>query len=301
VWRVGFLVLPARPQPLESSRFGAFAHGMRELGYIEGKTLEIEWRFADGDVGRLEGLAEELVRLQVDIIVAGATPVIRAAQKATVTIPIVMATNNDPVGSGFVASLARPGGNITGLSNLSTDLSPKLVELLLGIVPKIPRVAVLLNPKNSSNAAVLENLQLALHRVDATTLPVEAATVEEIEIAFAKLSQQKAAAVVVAPDTYFVEQRLQIAALAIKYRMPSMYSFREHVEAGGLISYGENLADSYRRAATYVDRIIKGAKPGDLPVEQSTKLELSINRTAARALNLNIPADLLARSDEVIE
>jgi putative ABC transport system substrate-binding protein len=301
VWRVGFLVLPARPHALESSRFGAFAYGMRELGYVEGKTLKIEWRFADGDVGRLEGLAAELVRLKVDIIVAGATPVIRAAQKATATIPIVMAANNDPVGSGFVASLARPGGNITGLTNLSTDLSPKLVELLLSIVSKISRVAVLLNPKNSSNAAVLENLRLALQRVDATPLPVEAATTEEIEIAFAKMRKQKAAAVVVAPDTYFVEQRLQIAALAIKYRMPSMFSFREHVEAGGLMSYGEHLADSYRRAATYVDRIIKGAKPGDLPVEQSTKLELFINRTTARALNLNIPADLLARSDEVIE
>jgi putative tryptophan/tyrosine transport system substrate-binding protein len=301
VWRVGFLALPLRPTPLDTSRFGAFAQGMRDLGYVEGDNLVLEWRFAGGEVGRLPDLAAELVKLKVDIIVAGGTPVISAAQKATTAIPIVMAANNDPVGSGFVESLGRPGGNITGLSNLSTDLSPKLVEFLLSIAPKVSRVAILVNPKNSSNAAILENLQAAMQRFGATSLPVEAATAEEIENAFARMSQQNAGAVIVAPDTVFVEQRLQIAKQANKHRMPSMYSFREHVEAGGLISYGEHLADSYRRAATYVDRILRGTKPADLPVELSTKLELFINRRTAKTLGLTIPAGLLALSDEVIE
>jgi putative ABC transport system substrate-binding protein len=301
VWRVGFLALPSRPNPLEASRFGAFASGMRELGYIEGENLKIEWRFADGDIGRLAELAKELVGLKVDIIVAGATPVIRAAQKATTAIAIVMAANNDPVGSGFVESLVRPGGNITGLANLSTDLSPKLIDLLLSIAPKVSLVSVLSNPKNSSNAAILKNLQAAMQRIGVRSLPFDAATPEEIRKAFAMMSQENAGAVVVAPDTDFVEQRLLIAELALTYRMPSMFSFREHVEAGGLMSYGEHLADSYRRAARYVDRIFKGAKPGDLPVEEFTKLELFINRGTARVLGLSIPPDLLARSDEVIE
>ncbi len=274
---------------------------MRELGYVEGGNLVIEWRFAGGEIARLPALAAELVKLKVDVIVAGATPPIGAAQQATTTIPIVMAAANDPVGSGFVASLGRPGGNITGLSMLSADLSPKLVDLLLSIAPKVPRVAILVNPRNSSNAAILENLQAAIRRATAISLPVDAAPAQEIENAFSRMSQQNAAAVVVAPDTLFVEQRQQIADLATRYRLPSMFSFREHVEAGGLISYGDHLADSYRRAATYVDRIFKGAKPGDLPVELSTKLELFINRGTARTLGLTIPADLLALADEVIE
>jgi putative ABC transport system substrate-binding protein len=274
---------------------------MRELGYVEGENLAIEWRFAGGEVGRLPGLAAELVELKVDIIVAGATQVISAAQRATATIPIVMAPTNDPVGSGFVQSLGRPGGNITGLSNLSSDLSPKLVEMFLTIAPKASSVAILVNPKNSSNAAILELLQAAMQRANLKSLPLEAATAEEIESAFPRMSQQNTGAVVVAPDTFFVEQRDQIAKLAMKHRMPSMFSFREHVEAGGLISYGQQLADGYHRAATYVDRIFKGAKPSDLPVEQSTKLELFINLKTAKAIGIEVPPTLLARADEVLE
>jgi ABC-type uncharacterized transport system substrate-binding protein len=300
-WRVGFLALPKRPEPFQSSRFGSFVRGMRDLGYVEGRNLEIEWRFADNEVARLAGLATELVNLKVDLIVASGTPVISAAQKATATIPIVMPTCNDPVGSGFVTSLGRPGGNITGLSNLSSDISPKVVEVLLSVAPKVSRVAILVNPKNSSNAANAINLQIALQGVGPIGLPVEASTVEDIGRCFFKMKEQNAEAVIVAPDAVFVEQRQQIADSAIKYRLPSMFSFREHVEAGGLISYGEHLGDSYRRAATYVDRIFKGAKPGELPIEQSTKLELVINLKTAKALGLDVPPTLLARADEVIE
>jgi putative ABC transport system substrate-binding protein len=300
-WRVGFLALPERPDPLESSRFGAFGRGMRELGYIEGKNLLIEWRFAGGEAGRLAALAAQLVNLKVDIIVAGGAPVISAAQKATATIPIVMATSNDPVGSGFVGSLGRPGGNTTGLSNLSPDLSPKVVEMLLSVAPKVSRVAILVNPGNSSNAVIAINLQVAMQGVGPIGLPVETSTAEGIESAFSRMREQNVDAVIVAPDTVFVEQRQRIADLAIKYRLPSMFSFREHVEAGGLMSYGQHLADSYRRAATYVDRIFKGAKPSELPIEQSTKLELLISLKTAKALGITVPPTLLARADEVIE
>jgi putative tryptophan/tyrosine transport system substrate-binding protein len=288
-WRVGFLALPARPEPLETSRFGAFSLGMRELGYAEGRNLSIEWRFADGEVGRLAGLAADLVKLKVDVIVAGATPVISAAQKATATIPIVMASSNDPVGSGFVESLGRPGHNITGLSILSTDLSAKIVEMLLSVTPRVSRVAILVNPGNSSNAAIAINLQVAMQGESAIGLPMEASTAEDIEDAFSRMRRQDAGAVVVVADTLFFEQRQRIAELAIKHRLPSMFSFREHVQAGGLMSYGQHLADSYRRAATYVDRIFKGAKPSELPVELSTKLELLVNLKTAKELGLEIP------------
>jgi putative tryptophan/tyrosine transport system substrate-binding protein len=301
IWRVGFLALPERPNLLETSRFGAFARGMRELGYIEGRNLLIEWRFAGGEAGRLAALATQLVDLKVDVIVAGGAPVIGAAQKATAIIPIVMATSNDPVGSGFVASLGRPGGNTTGLSNLSPDLSPKVVEMLLSVAPKVSRVAILVNPSNSSNAVIAINLQVAMQGVGPVGLPVEASTPEGIDSAFSKMREQNADAVIVAPDTVFVEERQRIADLAIKYRLPSVFSFREHVEAGGLMSYGQHLADSYRRAATYVDRIFKGAKPSELPIEQSTKLELLISLKTAKALGITVPPTLLATADEVIE
>jgi putative tryptophan/tyrosine transport system substrate-binding protein len=300
-WRVGFLALPPRPEPLETTRFGAFMRGMRELGYIEGKNLSIEWRFAGGEARRLPELAAELVNLPVDVIVASGTPVINAAQKATTTIPIVMPTSNDPVGSGLVASLGRPGGNTTGLSNLSADLSSKAVELLLKIAPTAARVGLLVNPRNSSNAAIAINLQVAMQAVGRIGLPAEAPKAEDIDGAFYRIKQQNADAVVVAPDAMYVEQRQLIADLATRHRLPSLFSFREHVEAGGLISYGQQLADSYRRSASYVDKILKGAKPGELPIEQFTKLELVINLKSAKALGLTVPQLLLATADEVIE
>jgi ABC-type uncharacterized transport system substrate-binding protein len=300
-WRVGFLALPTRPEPLEASRFGAFVRGMRELGYVEGENLIIEWRFADGDIARLSKLASELVALKVDVMVGGATPVISAAQKATRTIPIVMAPTNDPVGSGLVKSLGRPGGNITGLSNLSTDLSPKIIELLRSIAPSASRIAILSNPENSSNTAVLNNLRAAMQPVGMTAIVVEATTAQKSSAAFSRITEQAAQAVVVAPDTLFVEQRRQISELALRGSLPSNCEFREHVEAGTLLSYGQNLGDGYRRTATFVDKLFKGGNPAELPIEQSRKLELVINSATARVLGLAIPADLLARADEVIE
>jgi putative ABC transport system substrate-binding protein len=301
VWRVGFLAIAQRPATLQSSRYGAFALGMRELGYIEGDNLVIAYRFADGKAERLSNLVNELLELKPDVLVIGGTPAIRAAQKATASIPIVIATANDPVGSGFVQSLARPGGNITGLSNLSSDLSPKLMEMLRSIAPKLSRVAILINPTNQSHAPVAATLQDAAQRVKLEIGAVEAATPQQIESAFAKMSQQNAGAVIVVADAFFIQQGQQIAELARKYRMLSVFSFREQVDAGGLMSYGQHLADNFRRAATYVDKIFKGAKPADLPVEQSTKLELVINLGTSKALGVTIPPELLVLATELIE
>lgn len=301
IWRVGFLVPRRRPDSIDSDFIGAFPRGMRELGYVEGKNLVIEWRFADGQFERLPDLAAELVRLKVDVIVSGSSQAISALQKATTTIPVVMASSGDPIGSGFVKSLARPGGNITGLSNLTSDIGTKQLELLLSIVPKLSRVAVLVNPVNPSLATFLKNVQSAAQGVSVKVLPVEARTAREIENAFPAMTQGNASAVIVATDGLFVQQYRKIAELAAKNRLPSVSQLREYVEAGGLVSYGPNLAEQFRRAATYVDKIFKGAKPGDLPVEQSTKFELLINDKTAKALGLTISSELLSRADRVIE
>jgi len=301
VRRVGFLTPLARPRALEFHRYGAFLKGMRELGYIEGKDLIVEWRFADGRYELLPSLARELVQLKVDVIVAAATPAARAAQQATNTIPIVLTTISDPVGLGFIKSLARPGGNITGLANLTSDISPKHLEMLHSIVPKLSRVAVLTNPSNQSHADTLTNLQAAAQKTTITVFPVQARTPQEIDAAFRAMVQQNAGAVIIVADAFFSQQVRQIADLSANFRLPSMSSFREDVEVGGLMSYGQNRAEIFRYAATYVDKILKGAKPGDLPVEQPTKLELVINRKTAKGLGLAIPKELLLRADEVIE
>lgn len=301
VWRVGFLSQRGRPDSLESGVFGAFRRGMRDLGYIEGKNLEIEWRFADSRFQQLPDLAAELVRIKVDAIVSVGTAATSAAQKATVTIPIVIATAPDPVGSGFVASLARPGGNITGMSNLATDIGPKHLEMLLSLVPRLSRMAILLNPANLSHVVTLKNVQAAAQKTNVKTLPMEARTVQEIEQAFAAMVREKAGAAIVARDGLFSQQERQIAELAAKYRLPTISGNREFVEAGGLISYGQNITENYRRAATFVDKIFKGAKPSELPVEQPTKIELFINLNTAKLLGLKIPQSLLIRADKVIE
>jgi putative ABC transport system substrate-binding protein len=301
VWRVGFLTQRRRPDSIDADFIGGFPRGMRELGYVEGKNLVIEWRFADGRFERLSDLAAELVRLNVDVIVSGSSQAIGALQKATRTIPIVMATSGDPVGSGFVASLAKPGGNITGLSNLFGDMSPKQLEMLLSIVPKLSLVGVLVNPDNPSNATVLKNLQAAAQKVNVRLVPVEVRTVQEIDGAFPVMIQGKAEAVFVAADALLIQQTRKIAGLAIKHRLPSIGTFRDFPEAGGLMSYGTNLAEQFRRAAGHVDKILKGAKPGELPVEQSATFELLINGKTAKALRLKIPQSLLLRADRVIE
>jgi len=301
IWRVGFLSQRARPDSLDSGAISELRRGMRELGYVEGKNLNIEWRFADGKAERLPGLAAELAQMKVGIIVAVGSLATSAAQRATTTIPIVMVSVSDPVGIGLVKSLARPGGNITGLSDLLGDISSKHLELLLGMVPRLTRVAVMVNPVNGSNATILKNIQVAAQRTAVKILPVEIERSQNIEKAFSLMIKDKVGAVIVASDGLFFQQASQIAKLAAKNRLPTISWVREYVEAGGLMSYGANITDLYWRSATYVDKIFKGAEPGDLPVEQPTKFELVINGKTAKALGLNIPQSLLVMTDKVIE
>jgi len=297
VWRVG--ILSPTSASLSSSNTNAFLKRMRELGYIEGRNLVVEWRFADGKLERLPGLAAELVQLKVDVIVAGGSSAISAAQKATTTIPIVMTSAGDPVRSGFVKSLARPGGNITGLSIMSGDTGAKLLELLRSVVPKLSRVAML--TPSATYGAMSQSVQATAQKTGVKTLVAEASTPQEIENAFSMMVREKADAVIVGSPTTFAQQHRQIAELALKYRMPSMFQDRVTVENGGLISYGQKFTDFYERSATYVDKILKGAKPGDLPVEQPVSFELVVNLKTAKALGLTIPQTILVRADEVIE
>jgi putative ABC transport system substrate-binding protein len=295
--RVGLLSLSS-PQSMRSL-LGAFREGMRELGYSEGDNLVIESRYAAGRAERLPALAAELVGLKVAIIVAGSSQAVSAAQRATTVIPIV-AAGGDLLGIGAIQSLARPGGNTTGLSNLTTDFAPKLPELLLTVVPRLVRVAVLWNPSNST-LTVLRKLQAATQQVSGNALLVEARTPSDLDTVFARAAAEHVEAVIVAPDGFFLQQASQIASLTTKYRLPSISPYREITENGGLMSYGRNVAHSFRRAAVYVDKILKGAKPAELPVEQPTTLELVVNLKTAKALGLNIPASVLARADQIIE
>ena len=299
--RIGFLVLMSQAIFRENKYQDAFLNGLRELGYFEGRTITIEWRFADGQYERLPALAIELANLKVDVVVTWAVPGVRAAQQATATIPIVMATSADPVGSGLVASLARPGGNTTGVSNLNVDTSAKTLELLIAAVPKLSRVGVLWNPANPVAATMSKNVQTAAQQKGITALPIGVHIPGEIDSAFAKMTRARVGAVVVMPDPFMVAQARQIAGLATKHRLPSVFGNRINVEAGGLMSYGVNIADNFRRAATYVDKILRGAKPGDLPVEQATIFEMVINRKTAKALGIKIPNEILLRADRVIE
>ena len=301
VWRIGFLSPRRRPPSLDSDYYGAFPRRMSELGYVEGRNLVIEWRFADGEYERLPGMAAELVQLKVDAIMALGPPGVVAAQRATSTVPIVMVVSVDPVGAGFVRSLAQPGGNITGISNLAGDLSAKHLEMLLAIVPKLSRVALLVNPANAAHAMVRTNVQEAAQRAGIKLLVAEARTSLQIESAFVKMTRENAGAVIVALDPFLIQQVPQIAEQAGRLRLPSIFALREGAEAGGLLSYGQNQVDIYRRAADYVDRILKGAKPSDLPVEQPTTLELFVNGRTAKKLGLTIPRSLLIAADKVIE
>jgi putative ABC transport system substrate-binding protein len=300
-WRVGFLALRHMDFVDTDYSYGPFRQGMRELGYVEGKNLVIEWRSAEGKAERLPDLAAELVQLKVDVIVVAGAAATSAAQKATTTIPIVMGATTDPAGSGFAKSLARPGANITGLSIVTVDISPKHLEMLLSMVPTLSRVAVMLNPTNAGHLAILKRVEAAAQKVGVKILPVNARTPQEIEKAFSIIAKENAKAVIAAADALFNQQVRQIAELSAKNRLPTISVIREYVEAGGLMSYGPKLADSYRRAATYVDKIFKGTKPGDLPVEQPMTFELFINRKTAKALGLTIPQSLLISADKVIE
>ncbi len=273
---------------------------MRELGYVEGRDFVIEWRFADGDYSRFRELAAELVRLKVDVIVASGPPAIPAVKQATTTIPIVMGFSLDPVAAGFVASLGRPGGNITGLA-ATTDVNVKQLDLLKTLLPNLRRLVVLVNPGNAAAPAVVNAVQAAGTKVAADVLRVNAGTPEDIRRGFEIMKRERADAFILASDALFLKQQHQIVELARKHRLPWIATLHEYVEAGGLMSYGQPLAEFYRHAAVYVHKILKGAKPADVPVEQPTKFELVINLKTAKALGLTIPPSLLRQADQVIE
>jgi putative ABC transport system substrate-binding protein len=296
--RIG--VLNAALPAAVSARIEAFRQGLRELGYVEGKNIAIEYRSADGKLDRLPALASELVNLKVDIIVTGGPAPTRAAKAATVTIPIVMAQGSDPVGNGFVSSLARPGGNITGLSSFAAELSGKRLELLKEIIPKLSRVAVLGTSTNPSHAQALKETELAAGAFRVKLQYLDVLDQKDIESAFRAAGKGRADAVLALTSSVLNSQRTQVTDLAVKSRLPVVYGQREYVEAGGLVSYGTNDNDLYRRAATYVDKILKGTKPADLPVEQPIKFDFIINLKAAKQIGLTIPPNVLVRADKVI-
>jgi putative tryptophan/tyrosine transport system substrate-binding protein len=300
--RIGFLAgrsrsTPSNPDPY----YDAFVDELRKLGYTEGKTIAIEWRFAEGKYDRLPQLASDLVRRNVEVIVTHSTPVTRAAQSATNTIPIVFAGVGDPVSTGFAESLARPGRNITGLSQMISDLVSKQFELLKALLPAAARIGALMNPNNPNRDRYLKNLQDNAKRFDMAIVPGDAQSPEDIRRAFATMAQKGAQAVFIAADGLFVGQAHLLAELGLAHRLPSIGTYREHVSAGVLISYGDNVVAGYRRAAVYVDKILKGARPGELPIEQPTKIHLAINRKTAKALGVTIPRELLLRADEVFD
>ena len=278
----------------------AFQQGLRELGYIEGKSIVIEWRYADGKFDRLPALAAELVRLKVDIIVTGGPQATRPAKQATSTIPIVMAQDPDPVGNGFVASLAQPGGNITGLSSLAPELSGKQLELLKEMIPRLSRLAVFGTSINPGNAQNLREAELAAKTFGVELQYLDVLGPKRFETAFLAARKGRADAVLMLPGSVLISQRAQLTDLAVKSGLPAIYPQTEYTEAGGLMYYGTNTPELYRRAATYVDKILKGAKPADLPVEQPTKFELVINLKTAKQIGLIIPPNVLARADRVI-
>jgi putative ABC transport system substrate-binding protein len=279
----------------------AFLRGLRELGWVEGQNIAVEYRWAEGRLERLPELAAELVGLKVDAMLVGGTQAALAAKQATTTIPIVLAGIGDPVGTGLVASLARPGGNITGLSFLASELSAKQLELLKEAVPKVSRVAVLWNPTNSFHRLALRDAEAAARSLGVQLQLLEARSPNEFDSAFAVVTRKRAGALLVLADAVFLLHRTRLADLAARSRLPAMYGLTEHAQVGGLMAYAPNFADSFRRAAGYVDKILKGAKPGDLPVEQPTKFDLVINLKTAKALGLTIPQSLLIRADQVIQ
>ena len=301
VRRIGVLSGGTRPASLESSRHGSFLQGMRELGYVEGRDFIVEWRFAEGKYDRLADFAAEFVRMNFDVIVAFNTRGVVEAQRATKTIPIVFASISDPLGSGLVATLARPGGNVTGVSAGLDETTLKHLDLMRQTVRPLSRLAVLINPDNPLYARMLSRLQSSARDLGITAIPVTARTAEELEGSFAAMRSNRVQAVLVFDDSVFITERQQLAALATRFQLPAIAGNRDYVDAGLLFSYGELIADQFRRSAFYVDKIFRGAKPGDLPVEQPTRFYLAINRKTADALRLTIPPDLLLRADEVIQ
>ena len=302
VHRIGFLAARSRSTPENPDvYYDTFVRAMRDLGYVEGKNLMIEWRFADGNYERLPALAAELVAMNPDLIVTHALPPTLALQKATSMVPIVFAAMVDPVGNKVVASLARPGSNITGLSLMGIEIAPKRFEILRALVPGMSRLAFLINPLNPVHTALLGATESAARAIGVTVLSLPAQTPEEIERAFVTIVREKAHGLIVPDDTFFLGQLRQLVGLTLKHRVPTIFVNGEFVEAGGLVCYGASNIDNYHRTAGYVDKILKGAKPADVPVEQATKFDLFVNNKTAKALGLVIPQAVRVFADRVIE
>ena len=296
--RIGFLD-PGAP---DSGLYLAFLGGLKEYGYVEGKSIMIETRFAKGAIERLPALAQELADLKPDVLIAQSTPGVRAMIATKTTLPIIMVAVGDPVANGFIASLGQPGGRVTGLSTLTSDVSPKLLEMLKTFIPKLARVAVLVNPANANSTLSLKNIQGVAQMFKLTVVSVNAPTAGDIDSAFAAMTRERPGAIVVPGDPLFRLHASQIAALALRAKLPVAGTNVEIAQTGGLLSYGASFTDIYRRAAAYVDKILKGAKVGEIPVEQATtKIDLVINGKTAKALGLTIPQSLLIMADKVIQ
>ena len=299
--RIGFLH-PASLESVGGVQLQAFRAGLRELGYVEGKNIQLEIRWGEGKLDRIPALAAELVQLKVDVILAATSPSVVAARQATQTIPIVMPVSSDPVGDGLVASLAHPGGNITGLSIMSAEMGEKRIQLLKEMYPKVSHaMAVLWNPDYVGMRARYEQARVAAPAIGLTVRSVEVRDARELDAAFEAIIREHPEALLLLVDPFTLSQRSRIVEFAAAQRLPAMYETSDFVDAGGLISYGPIVSDQYRRAATYVDKILRGAKPADLPVEQPTKFELAINLKAAKALGIKFPDSILLRADAVIE
>lgn len=301
VWRIGYIDFGSRQSTLDSGRYAALLQGLRERGYVEGGNLLLEARYADGKADRVDGFAAELVRLKVDLILTLGSAASRAAQHATTSIPIVVISSPDPVREGFAASLARPGANLTGMSNGADDTVQKLVELLIGAAPRVKHIAVLTNPANGAHASLLASLKAAARQTGKQATQVNVSKAEEIDTRFAGMTRERIDAVIILADAFLFQQRAQIAALALKHRMPSIYALAGYAEVGGLMSYGADNADNFRRAGVFVDRIFKGARAGDVPFEQPLRYYYMINRKTADALGIVLTDRILLRADKVIE
>jgi putative tryptophan/tyrosine transport system substrate-binding protein len=297
--RIGFL--GNSTAALEANLVGPFREGLRDLGYIEGRNILIEYRWAEGKNERFPGLIVELLALKVEVIVTAGTPASLAVKKTAPSIPLVMAAVGDPIGVGLVASLARPGGNSTGLTAIAPELEGKRLELLREVVPKLSYIAVMWNPDNPFHAGALKEARAAAQVLGIKVQPLGVRVSEDFPASFAAILRERPGALLVLADRLFLHNRARIVDFEAKHRLPGVYPYRELVEAGGLMSYGPSYADMHRRAATYVDKILKGAKPADLPVEQPTKFELVINLKTAKALGLTIPPSVLQRADELIQ
>jgi putative ABC transport system substrate-binding protein len=301
VWRIGYLDFGSHQSTVDAGFYSALIEGLRQRGYADGKEFSLDAHYAAGNADRLNESAAELVRQKVDLIVAYGGAANRAAQRATATIPVVIVAAGNPVLDGFAASLARPGGNITGMSGGADDTVQKLAELVILAAPNLKRIAVLMNPSNISHPPLLSRVQEAARQAGKQVLPLNVRTAEEIEKSFATMGRERIDAVIILIDAFMLQQRAQIAGLAVKHRLPSIYPTAQYAEAGGLMSYGADITDNFRRTGIFVDKILKGAKPGDIPFEQPTRYYLVINRKTANALGIKLTGELLARADRVIE